>query len=270
MKLNTLSLALICLTLLCPLPAAAEKDTPPSTFNPPPSTLHLQPSPLHLKLRLGYSIGGTTPLGLPASIRSIESFRLTPNFMVGLDGMYRLTETFGLQAALHYEIKDMDGEVTTKGYHMKVNMDADELEGLYTGHVRQKVRQRMLTIPLQLTCELGSKVQLKAGPYLSVLLSKAFTGYAFDGYLRKDDPTGTKVEMGSQEGEWATYDFSSDMRTCQVGVAVGIDWTFYRQIGLSADLSWGLTGIHHSNFKTVEQTLYPIYGTIGLFYKIKH
>ena len=95
-------------------------------------------------------------------------------------------------------------------------------------------------------------------------------GYAFDGYLRKDDPTGAKVEMGSREGEWATYDFSDDMRTCQVGVAVGIDWNFYRQFGLSADLSWGLTGIHHSNFKTVEQTLYPIYGTIGLVYYIKH
>jgi hypothetical protein len=153
---------------------------------------------------------------------------------------------------------------------MKVNRDQDELEGLYTGHVRQKVRQRMFTIPLQLTYEPSPKVQLKAGPYLSLLLSKEFSGYAFDGYLRKDDPTGAKVEMGSREGEWATYDFSDDMRTCQVGVAVGIDWNFYRQFGLSADLSWGLTGIHHSNFKTVEQTLYPIYGTIGLVYYIKH
>lgn len=225
---------------------------------------------LQVKARIGYSIGGTAPLGLPASIRSIESFKLTPNFMAGIDGRYLLTEKLGLQAGLHFEIKDMDGEVTTKGYHMKVNMDQDELEGLYTGHVRQKVRQRMFTIPLQLTYEPSPKVQLKAGPYLSLLLSKEFSGYAFDGYLRKDDPTGAKVEMGSREGEWATYDFSDDMRTCQVGVAVGIDWNFYRQFGLSADLSWGLTGIHHSNFKTVEQTLYPIYGTIGLVYYIKH
>jgi len=225
---------------------------------------------IQLKARVGYSIGATAPIGIPATIRSIESFKLTPNFMVGADGMYQLSDRFGLQAGLHYEIKDMDGEVTTKGYHMKVKMDEDELEGLYTGHVRQIVRQRMLTIPLQMTYELSRKVQLKAGPYLSILLSKKFYGYASDGYLRKDDPTGVKVVMGDKEGEWATYDFDEEMRTCQVGVAVGIDWAFYRQLGLSADLSWGLSGIHHSNFKTVEQTLYPIYGTIGLVYYIKH
>ena len=222
---------------------------------------------IQLKVRAGYNIGGTAPLGMPSSIRSIESFKPTPNFMGGIDAMYPLSEKFGLQTALHFEIKDMDGEVTTKGYHMKVNMDQDELEGLYTGHVRQKVRQRMFTIPLQLTYELSKKVQLKGGPYVSMLLSKEFSGYAFDGYLRKDDPTGVKVVMGDKEGEWATYDFSDDMRTCQVGLSAGVDWTFYRQLGLSADLTWGLTGIHHSSFKTVEQTLYPIYGNIGIYYR---
>ena len=40
-------------------------------------------------------------------------------------------------------------------------------------------------------------------------------------------------------------------------------------IGVSADLNWGLTGIFPSDFKTVEQTLYPVYGTIGVFYRLK-
>jgi len=252
MKQIITTLALACLSLLAARPATAQESD----------------GRIRLKARVGYSIGGTAPIGLPASIRSIESYRLTPNVMVGVDAMYPLSDKFGLQLALHYEIKDMDGEVTTKGYHMKVKMDDDELEGLYTGHVRQKVRQRMFTIPLQLTCELSRKVQLRAGPYVSVLLAKDFYGYASDGYLRKDDPTGVKVVMGDKEGEWATYDFGDDMRRCQMGVAAGVDWAFYRQLGLSASLSWGLTGIHHSSFKTVEQTLYPIYGTIGFFYKI--
>lgn len=251
-RLTYISLAIICLSMLAAQPVTAQTDI----------------GKLQVKARVGYSIGATAPIGIPATIRSIESFRLTPNFMVGADVMYPLSEKFGLQAALHYEIKDMDGEVTTKGYHMKVRMDEDELEGLYTGHVWQKVRQRMLTIPLQMTCELSQKVQLKAGPYLSLLLCKDFYGIASDGYLRKDDPTGVKVVMGSEEGEWATYDFGDDMRTCQIGISVGIDWAFCRKLGLSADLSWGLSGIHHSDFKTVEQTLYPIYGTIGLFYRI--
>ena len=234
-----------------------------------PATAQDDKGKIQVKARAGFSIGATAPLGIPATIRSIESFKLTPNFMVGADVMYPLSEKFGLQAALLHEIKDMDGEVTTKGYHMKVKMDDDELEGLYTGHVRQMVRQRMLTLPIQLTYKISRKVQLKAGPYVSLLLAKDFYGYAFDGYLRKDSPTGAKVVMGSKEGEWATYDFGGDMRRWQMGLTAGIDWTFYRRLGLSADLSWGLTGIHRSDFKTVEQTLYPIYGTIGLYYRIR-
>ena len=222
-----------------------------------------------MKARVGYAIGGTAPLGIPAEIRSIDKFRVTPNFMVGFDCQYRLSARFGLLGGVRFEIKDMDTEVTTKGYHMKVKMDEDELEGLYTGHVRQQVRQRMFTIPVQLTFRLSNSVTLKAGPYLSILTCRQFEGYAFDGYLRKDDPTGSKVVMGDKEGEWATYDFGEDMRRCQFGISAGVDWNFWRRLGLSADLAWGLTGIHHSDFKTVEQTLYPIYGTIGLFYRIK-
>lgn len=252
MKQKRISLILACVAWLTAGTAAAQGNL----------------EKLQVKARVGYSIGATTPLGIPATIRSIESFKLTPNFLLGADAMYPLSEKYGLQLALHYDIKDMDSEVTTKGYHMKVTMDDDEMEGVYTGHVRQMVRQRMLTIPLQLTYELSPKLQLKGGPYLALLLSREFYGHASDGYLRKDDPTGAKVVMGDREGEWATYDFSDDLRSSQFGLTVGIDWTFCRQLGLSTDLSWGLTGIFRSDFKTVEQTLYPIYGTIGLFYRI--
>ena len=47
------------------------------------------------------------------------------------------------------------------------------------------------------------------------------------------------------------------------------DWQAFRQIGISAELHWGFIGVLHSDFKTVEQTLYPIYGTISMYYKIK-
>ena len=75
--------------------------------------------------------------------------------------------------------------------------------------------------------------------------------------------------MGSTEDQWATYEFPDDMRRLQFGVAVGADWQLLQRFGLSLDLSWGLTGLMKSDFKTVEQTLYPIYGTIGIFYRIR-
>jgi hypothetical protein len=176
---------------------------------------------VEMKARLGYSIGGTAPLGMPASIRSIEAFHVTPNFQIGFDVAKPLSGQWGMQTGLMLENKGMDGEVMTKAYRMKVRMDESEMEGYYTGRVRQKVTEWMLTLPVQATYQLGQKVRVKAGPYVSLLIDKDFSGYAADGYLRKDDPTGLKVVMGNKEGEWATYDFTDDMRWLQAGIAAG-------------------------------------------------
>lgn len=224
---------------------------------------------LEVKARVGYSIGGTSPLPLPETIRSIESYTLTPSFMVGLDAMLPLSQKWGVMAGLRFENKGMKAAVTTKAYYMEVVKGDQQMAGLFTGHVEQKVKQWMLTIPVQATFKLGNKVMLKGGPYVSFLLNKEFSGIASDGYLRKDNPTGAKILMGSKEGEWATYEFNDDMRSVQFGIGIGADWQVHKRIGLSADLNWGLTGVFPGDFKTVEQTLYPIYGTIGVYYRFK-
>jgi hypothetical protein len=59
------------------------------------------------------------------------------------------------------------------------------------------------------------------------------------------------------------------MRRFQTGIAIGADWQVYKALGLSLDLNWGLNGIFRKDFDTVEQTLYPIYATIGVFYRLK-
>lgn len=224
---------------------------------------------LQLKARAGYSIGGTTPIPLPETIRSIDSYSLTPSFMVGLDAMLPLTQQWGIMTGLRLENKGMKATVTTKAYFMEVVKGDQKMSGLFTGRVEQEVKQWMLTVPVQATFTLSHRVMLKGGPYVSFLLSKGFSGIASDGYLRKDSPTGPKILMGNREGEWATYDFDNDMRSVQFGVGIGVDWRVYKCLGVSADLNWGLTGIFPGDFKTVEQTLYPVYGTIGVFYKLK-
>ena len=40
---------------------------------------------LHYHVRLGYNIGGTAPLGMPASIRTLDKFTLGNNMTIGLD-----------------------------------------------------------------------------------------------------------------------------------------------------------------------------------------
>lgn len=224
---------------------------------------------LQLSARVGYNIGAATPIGIPATIRELNSFSLTPNVLVGLDARLPLGNRWGVQAGLHFENKGMSVAVTTKGYHMAMVKGGEELEGVYTGRVEQNTRAWMFTVPLMATVDLSSQWRLHGGPYLSVLTAKGFSGNVSDGYLRKDTPTGQKIEMGHEPEERATYDFGDQMRRLQAGVGVGVDWLITSRLGLSADLTWGLTGLMHSSFKTVEQTLYPIYGTVAVTYQIK-
>ena len=111
-------------------------------------------------------------------------------------------------------------------------------------------------------------MRLRGGLYASYLTYRDFSGWAYDGYLRVDGPTGEKVSLGHNEGERGEYDFSSSMRRWQWGATVGMDWYVYRRFGIFAELNWGFNGVHKSDFHTIEQTLKPIYGTLGFTYLI--
>ena len=50
---------------------------------------------LQMKARLGYNLGGTAPVGIPATIRSIDAYRLTPSLMVSFDVMLPLQQNWG-------------------------------------------------------------------------------------------------------------------------------------------------------------------------------
>ena len=227
------------------------------------------PENWELKARFGYNIGATAPIGLPATIRSIDAYRLTPSFLFGVEALAPFWGKWGLTTGLHLENKGMDGDVTTKMYYMEVKKGESQLAGRYTGSVHQVVREWMVTLPILATWQVSNVVRLKGGPYFSLLVDKDFSGYVFDGYLRQNDPTGPKVEIGHEENERATYDFTDNMRNFQMGLDVGADFRLHPAFGVSVDLNWGLTGLFESDFKTVEQTLYPIYGTVSLYYNIR-
>ena len=222
-----------------------------------------------LKGRVGYSIGGTAPIGMPATIRKLNKFELKPNFSLGLDVQKNFWGKWGLQGGVRLENKGMGIDATVKSYYMDLVRGGQSLDGRFTGRVKTDVTQYMFTIPVSATFQPSASVLLYAGPYLSILTRKDFDGYVYNGYLRKGNPTGEKVEMGDDEGSRGYYEFENDMRPLQFGINVGADWRVWRRFGLYANLSWGLTGVFNSDFKTVEQTLYPIYGTIGIVYQIK-
>lgn len=223
---------------------------------------------LAYNIRVGYSIGGTAPLGMPASIRKLNDYTLTNNLQLGIDARHMFDSRWGVMAGLHFENKGMDEDARVKNYKMKIVRGGQELEGRFTGDVHTKVSEWMFTVPVLATYSVG-KFLLKAGPYFSYVHSRSFSGDAHNGYLREGNPTGAKIQIGNDADTRGHYDFSHNMRRMQWGIDVGADWYFHKKTGIYADISWGLSGIHHSNFKTIEQTLYPIFGTLGVVYKLK-
>lgn len=223
---------------------------------------------LSYSARVGFSVGGTSPVGLPATIRKLNRYRLTPSFQLSLDAERRMTPFWGVLLGLRLENKGMDVDAQVKNYHMAMDRGGQHLEGQFTGNVRTKVNEWMFTIPLLATAHVGKTLRLKAGPYFSYVLSRHFDGYAHDGYLRVGSPTGPRINIGKDAGQRGDFDFSDSMRRTQWGVMAGADWWFSNRLGGYLDLNWGLTGVHHRSFKTIEQTLYPIFGTVGVAYQL--
>lgn len=224
---------------------------------------------LRYQARLGYNIGGTAPVGMPAEIRSLEKFKPKANLLLGLDAYKPLSGKWGIMAGFHYENKGMETDARVKNYHMEMRYGDQVIAGMFTGNVVTKVEEWMLTMPLQATYDVSPRVRVKAGPYFSYVMSNDFSGYAYDGYLREGNPTGQKIELGHDEGERGDYDFTDHLRHWQFGVDVGADWYFSKRVGVYADLTWGLSAVFEKDFKTIEQKLYPIFGSVGVVYKLK-
>lgn len=222
-----------------------------------------------LSVGAGLNVGGTSPLPLPEEIREIDGFN--PGLQPSVDVMANMQfkdSRWGVAVGLRYEHKGMKTEAKTKAYGMRLIQDGDEISGLWTGQVKTRVKANMLTVPvLAVFTTKSEKWRFSAGPYVSCVLSGTFDGSVFDGYLRKDNPTGDKIVF--ENGATATYDFSNQLRKMHYGAQAGAEYRINKQLSAEARLSWGLNDIFHSDFETVTFSLYPIYGNLGIRYHLK-
>lgn len=216
-------------------------------------------------IRAGINIGGTAPLPIPAEIREIESYNPTMSFSIGANANKQFDPFWGIQVGLYLEDKGMKTHATVKQYHTSiVGDDGERKSGYWTGHVRTKVTQSSVTIPVLATYNLSPRVKLKLGPYFSILTEREFTGTVFEGYLRENTPTGDSMEITGDNA--ATYDFSDDMRTFQWGLQLGTQWKAFKHLLVFGDLSWGCSNIFKADFNTITFDMYPIYATVGFGY----
>ena len=223
---------------------------------------------LRLDARLGYTVGGTIPTHIGKEIRGINSFNPGLNFSLGADASLPLSSRWSIHAGLRLELGSMDVDSRVKNYDIEVVRGDESLAGIFNGNVRIKTTQRRITLPIQASFALSPAFKLRGGMFMGWLTSRKFWGWAYDGYLREGTPVGAKIEMGSEPGDRGDFDFDQNMRHMQWGLDVGADWNFHRRWGMFADLTYGFGGLFKSDFHSV-QTLRPMYGTLGILYRIR-
>ena len=219
---------------------------------------------LSYDVRLGYALGGTVPTHVDNKIRHLNSFNPGYNFTIAAEASYPLAERWSLHSGLRFELGSMDVDSRVKNYDIEVVRGEESLSGIFNGNVRIKTAQRRITLPIQAAYSLNDKWSLRGGFFMAWLTNRRFWGWAYDGYLREGTPVGPKIEMGTEPG----FDFDANMRHMQWGLDVGADWQIHRRWGAFAELTYGLSGLFKSDFHSVE-TLRPLYGTLGIIYRIK-
>lgn len=217
--------------------------------------------------KLGYNLGGTAPLPLPAEIRKINGFKPLFNFSVQALYNIGLSERWGILTGVRLERKGMTTEATVKNYSMSINDEnGGTIAGRWTGDVTMSSDILQVTVPASAIFNCSERWRVHAGMYLGLAAKHKFYGEVCNGYLREGDPTGAKIEIGE---EAQTFDFSEEMRNLQVGATAGCEFNIYKRFGAFADLNWGLNNIFVSDFETISFNLYPIYATLGLSYSFK-
>lgn len=218
-------------------------------------------------LKLGYNIGGSAPLPIPAEIRKINGFKPLFNFNFQVLYNIGLSERWGILTGARVERKGMTTEATVKNYSMSImDEEGGTVSGRWTGDVTMTSDIIQVTIPASAAFNCSEKWRVHAGMYLGIATNHKFNGEVCNGYLREGDPTGAKIEIDDNP---QSFDFSEDMRNLQIGATAGCEFKIHNRFGAFADLNWGVNNIFVSDFETISFNLYPIYATLGLSYSFK-
>lgn len=226
-------------------------------------------------LKMGYSIGGYSPLPIPREIREIQKFSPQGGLSVGIEGYKMFNRRWGLKVGLTLANQGFSTKAEVKSYYTKIVLDGEEQKGWFTGINETSINNWTVTIPVLATFRMSPRWNVSLGPYLQMFLSKNFeakvhgfpdSGRAEDAYLRVDHgdgsgPTQDKNIFGPDKV--ATASLGKDMFTCTAGVELQFDWKITKHIGAFGKLDWGFTSIFPGDYDTVRFKMYPIFVTIG-------
>lgn len=218
-----------------------------------------------IRVRAGYNLGGIAPMSLPAEIRKINSYNPGFGFMIGADYHRTFNEQWGYSIGLRLDNVRMRTNATVKNYHTRITREGETIEGNFTGRVKTHASVFYMKLPVLAEWQPSPKWTVKAGPYLSLNADGKFKGDVYDGYLRRGNPTGERIDI-QEEGQ-ASYDFSQELATFGGGVIFGADYYITPKVGIFGEVDWGFSRAFRTSFKTISFTMYPVHGTLGVVYK---
>lgn len=222
---------------------------------------------LDISFQLGFNIGATAPMPVPAEVREINKYNPKFNPQIGINAIYSLSEHWGVGAGLNIDWKGMRVTDHVKYMYTSVVLTegSERLTGYFVGKNMTNVDMTYLTMPVYGTYKFNDKWRVKLGIYAAKTLSSKFNGYVNDGYIRIDSPVGQKQDI---TGDGATFDFSDDSRDYDFGLFGGGEFRLNNRIGFYGNVSWGLVPYFYSGSNPIRFTFYNMYGTLGITYRL--
>ena len=217
-----------------------------------------------LSLHVGYNFGGLAPVPLPNTIRKIESY--SPGFspVLGAEFDYSIDSKWGLGAGIGIDRKAMSVTDRVQYFHTQISMDGASLEGDFSGTNTTHVRNVYLAIPLFGTYTTENHWRFKGGVYLAYLMDAAFEGSVSDGYLRKGNSLGEKVDV-----IYAEFNFKEDQKRFDFGMHVGAEKELRNRLSVAGNLKWGLIPVFPRSFTGMDFNMYNIFFDLGLNYRLQ-
>ncbi len=214
----------------------------------------------------GYNIGGTTPMGLPAEIRSINGYNPGFNFSVGAYGAKMFSSAWGLGLGVAYETVGMKTKISARNYHLTMNILSGEgtgtRTGYFTGDIKNTTKIGYISVPVYAVFRPSAAWEFNAGLYFAAAVDREFTGEVAGGKIRE---TPLHAAVGIDRAE---YDYSSDINRFDTGVIIAATRRVYRGLGVRASLKWGLRSVLNESTRKVDMATYNVYLNVGLTYTL--
>ncbi len=210
-------------------------------------------------VQVGYNIGGLSPVPLPNTIRKIESY--SPGFSpsLGLGVIYRVHNEWSLQAAIRLDWKSMTIQDSVQYFHTLISQNGAEFEGDFTGTNNTKSKNLYLTLPVSVIYSKRDNWRYNLGLFVGHLIRPSFTGTVSNGYIRKGNSLGEKVQI-----DIATFNFNNRERTFDMGIQGGVEKKILKRFYATGNLQWGLRPVFPPSFKGIGFKMYNVFFTLGV------